>query len=96
MSLKCGMEKEMGGRAAEPVVLAGLSFPHCFGPGPSGNGDGVGMRSFGAEGAVPSLCDNEVTMFPVLCQSQFSPVSTGALWGHLIPFSVGFLLSFRC
>lgn len=62
MSLKCGMEKEMGGRAAEPVVLAGLSFPHC-----SGNGDGVGMRGFGAEGAVPSLCDNEVTMSPVLC-----------------------------
>lgn len=33
MSLKYGMEKEMGGCGAEPVVVAGLSLPLSWPPG---------------------------------------------------------------
>lgn len=59
MSLKCGMEKEVGGRVAEPMVLAGLSFPHSsFGLAswdPLEMGMELGRRCFGAEGAVPFL-----------------------------------------
>lgn len=90
MSLKCGMEKEMGGRGAEPVVVAGLSFPL----GPSGNGDGVGLRCSGAEGAVPSLGDEVRLHF----LSSVNPSSTQseALWERLVPFSTGSLLSFVC